>query len=129
MTLDAGSSIGPYEIVALIGRGGMGEVYHAKDARLDRSVAIKVLTSARGVGRPELERFTREARAIARVNHPSICTVHDVGEHEGVPFLVMERLDGKTLAERLEAALCRWIRRSGSLRRSPRRWMPPTART
>jgi eukaryotic-like serine/threonine-protein kinase len=102
MSLDVSSRIGPYEIVALIGTGGMGEVYHAKDSRLDRSVAIKVLTSARGVERHELDRFKREARAIARVNHPSICTVHDVGEHEGVPFLVMELLEGETLAERLE---------------------------
>ena len=102
MPLDVSSRIGPYEIVALIGTGGMGEVYHARDARLDRSVAIKVLTAARGVQRPELDRFEREARAIARVNHPHICTVHDVGEHEGVPFLVMELLEGETLGERLE---------------------------
>jgi serine/threonine protein kinase len=80
----------------------MGEVYQAKDSRLGRFVAIKVLTAARGVQRPELDRFEREARAIARVNHPHICTVHDVGEHEGVPFLVMELLEGETLDERLE---------------------------
>ena len=102
MSLDVSTRIGPYEIVALIGTGGMGEVYHARDSRLDRSVAIKVLSSARGVVRSELDRFKREARAIARVSHPSICTVHDVGEHEGVPFLVMELLEGETLAERLE---------------------------
>ena len=102
MSLDVSTRIGPYEIVALIGTGGMGEVYHARDSRLDRSVAIKVLSGARGVERSELDRFTREARAIARVNHPSICTVHDVGEHEGVPFLVMELLEGETLADRLE---------------------------
>ena len=102
MSLDVSTRIGPYEIVALIGTGGMGEVYRARDSRLDRSVAIKVLTGARGVERSELDRFKREARAIARVNHPSICTVHDVGEHEGVPFLVMELLEGETLAERLE---------------------------
>jgi serine/threonine protein kinase len=92
MPLDVSSRIGPYEIVALIGTGGMGEVYRAKDSRLDRSVAIKVLTAARGVQRPELDRFEREARAIARVNHPHICTVHDVGEYQGVPFLVMDLL-------------------------------------
>jgi hypothetical protein len=102
MPLDVSRRIGPYEIVALIGTGGMGEVYHANDSRLDRSVAIKVLTSARGAQRPELDRFAREARAIARVNHPHICTVHDVGEHEGVPFLVMELLEGETLGESLE---------------------------
>jgi hypothetical protein len=102
MPRDVSSRIGPYEIVALIGTGGMGEVYHANDSRLDRSVAIKVLTSARGAQRLELDRFAREARAIARVNHPHICTVHDVGEHEGVPFLVMELLEGETLGESLE---------------------------
>jgi serine/threonine protein kinase len=102
MPLEVSSRIGPYEILALIGTGGMGEVYHAKDSRLDRSVAIKVLTAARGIQRSELGRFEREARAIARVNHPHICTIHDVGEHEGVPFLVMELLEGETLSERLE---------------------------
>ena len=79
----------------------MGEVYRARDPRLDRSVAVKVLTSSRGATPEELERFQREARAIARVSHPNICTVYDVGQEEGVPFLVMELLEGETLAERL----------------------------
>ena len=101
MPLAAGTRIGPYEILASLGAGGMGEVYRARDARLDRSVAVKVLTSSRGATPEELERFQREARAIARVSHPNICTVYDVGQQEGVPFLVMELLEGETLAERL----------------------------
>ena len=97
----AGSRIGPYQIVGRLGAGGMGEVYRARDPRLDRSVAVKVLTSTRGSTPEELERFEREARAIARVSHPNICTVYDVGREAGVPFLVMELLEGETLAERV----------------------------
>ena len=97
----AGSRIGPYQIVGRLGAGGMGEVYRARDPRLDRSVAVKVLTSSRGSTPEELERFEREARAIARVSHPNICTVYDVGQDAGVPFLVMELLEGETLAERV----------------------------
>ena len=102
MPLAAGACLGHYEILASLGAGGMGEVYHARDPRLDRPVAIKILTSSRGSSSLELERFRREARAIARVSHPNICTLHDVGLEDGVAFLVMELLDGETLAERLE---------------------------
>ena len=102
MSLAAGAHIGPYEVLACLGAGGMGEVYCARDPRLDRSVAIKVLTSSRGATPVELERFQREARAIARVSHPNICIIHDVGQEAGVPFLVMELLEGETLAERLQ---------------------------
>jgi Tol biopolymer transport system component len=122
MPLAAGARIGPYEILASLGAGGMGEVYRAHDPRLDRSVAVKVLTSSRGVTAQELDRFQREARAIARVSHPNICTVHDVGQEEGVPFLVMELLEGETLAERLsggpipiDAALAIAIQIAGAL--------------
>jgi hypothetical protein len=103
MSLNAGVRIGPYEILSRLGAGGMGEVYHARDPRLGRAVAIKVLASARDVGAAQLDRFRREARALARVSHPHICTLYDVGEQDGVPFLVMEVLEGETLAERLEA--------------------------
>jgi Tol biopolymer transport system component len=101
MHLAAGTRVGHYQILASLGAGGMGEVYRARDPRLDRTVAIKVLSSSRAAGPHELERFQREALAIARVNHPNICAVYDVGQEEGVPFLVMELLEGESLAERL----------------------------
>ena len=101
MPLAVGDRIGRYEILAPLGVGGMGEVYYARDPQLDRAVAIKILTSSRATG-PQLERFQREARAVARITHPHICTIYDVGQFDGVPFLVMELLEGETLAERLE---------------------------
>ena len=101
MSLTVGERIGRYEILAPLGAGGMGEVYYAQDPQLERPVAIKVLTSARVTGR-QLERFQREARAIARITHPHICTIYDVGQVGDVPFLVMELLEGETLAQRLE---------------------------
>ena len=101
MTLTAGTRLGPYEIIAPLGAGGMGEVYRAKDTRLGRDVAIKVLP-ARFSSSPELrERFEREARAISSLNHARICTLHDVGHQDGVDFLVMEYLEGESLAEKL----------------------------
>jgi serine/threonine-protein kinase len=101
MALAPGTRLGPYEIVAAIGVGGMGEVYRARDGRLDRIVAIKVLP-AHLADRPELrERFEREARTIASLNHPHICTLYDVGHQEGIDFLVMEYVEGETLATRL----------------------------
>ena len=102
MSLAPGAQIGPYEIVAPLGVGGMGEVYRARDPRLDRVVAIKILLSPHGASPTQLERFQREARSLARISHPHICTLHDVGQHDGVAFLVMELLEGETLAERLE---------------------------
>ena len=101
MPLNPGSRLGPYEILAAIGAGGMGEVYRAKDTRLDRPVAIKVLASHL-TSSPELkQRFDREARAISSLSHPHICTLHDVGHQDGVDFLVMEYLEGESLAQRL----------------------------
>src|ERR1700682_74300 len=101
MPLSAGDKLGPYEILAPIGAGGMGEVYKARDTRLDRVVAIKVLP-AHFADRPELrERFDREARTIASLNHPHICVLYDVGHQDGIDFLVMEYLEGETLAQRL----------------------------
>ena len=89
MALVAGTRLGPYEIVAPIGAGGMGDVYRARDTRLDRTVAIKVLNSAL-VASPDLKaRFEREARAISQLNHPNICTLHDVGHDGGTDYLVM----------------------------------------
>src|SRR5262245_56144217 len=102
MAFASGAKIGPYEIRALLGAGGMGEVYRARDPRLDRAVAIKVLHSPHGASVTQLERFQLEARSLARISHPHICTLHDVGEHDGVAYLVMELLEGETLADRLE---------------------------
>ena len=101
MRLSPGAQLGAYEIVALVGAGGMGEVYRARDTRLDRTVAIKVLPTLLADDPQLRERFMREARAISSLSHPNICTLFDVGHHEGTDFLVMEYLDGETLAERL----------------------------
>src|ERR1700694_5883348 len=100
MSPSPGGRLGPYEILAPIGKGGMGEVYRARDPRLNRDVAIKVLPQAFATDAAR-ERFKREARAASALNHPNICAVHDVGEAAGHPFLVMELLDGKTLREYL----------------------------
>src|SRR5262245_45959708 len=102
MAFAPGSLIGPYEIVALIGAGGMGEVYKARDTRLDRTVAIKVLPETLAADPQFRERFDREARAIAALTHPHICALYDVGHEDGTAFLVMEHLEGQTLALRLE---------------------------
>jgi serine/threonine protein kinase/Tol biopolymer transport system component len=99
--IEAGTKFGPYEIIAPLGAGGMGEVYRARDKRLDRTVAIKLLASHLSSS-PELkQRFEREARAISSLQHPNICTLYDVGSQDGVDFLVMEYLEGQTLAHRL----------------------------
>lgn len=101
MTLTTGTRLGPYEITALIGSGGMGEVYKAFDTRLERTVAIKILSSSLTRDSNARQRFAREARVIAALNHPHICSLFDIGQHEGADFLVMEYLDGETLADRL----------------------------
>src|SRR6185503_10049538 len=99
--LTAGTRLGPYEIVAPIGAGGMGEVYAAIDSRLSRKVAIKVLPP-HWAGHAEMtQRFEREARTIASLSHPHICVLHDIGHVADVDFLVMEYLDGETLAARI----------------------------
>ena len=101
MALAPGVRLGPYEIVSALGAGGMGEVYKARDTRLERTVAIKVLPEHVATD-PELkQRFEREAKTISSLNHPHICTLHDVGSQDGVDFLVMEHLEGETLAQRL----------------------------
>jgi eukaryotic-like serine/threonine-protein kinase len=101
MALTSGTKLGPYEIQSPLGAGGMGEVYCARDTRLGRDVAIKVLP-AHLASNPDLrQRMEREARAISSLNHPHICTLHDVGSQDGVDFLVMEHLEGETLADRL----------------------------
>jgi serine/threonine protein kinase len=99
--LPPNTRLGPYEILAVIGAGGMGDVYKARDTRLDRMVAIKVLPESLAADPQFRDRFDREARAISQLPHPHICTLYDVGEQAGTAYLVMELLDGETLAARL----------------------------
>jgi serine/threonine protein kinase len=101
-SLKEGMQLGPYEVESPIGAGGMGEVYKARDTRLNRNVAIKVLPQHISEKIEARQRFKREAETIAALNHPHICTLYDVGEHNGIEFLVMELLEGVTLAARLE---------------------------
>jgi serine/threonine protein kinase len=102
MPLSAGTRLGPYEILSALGAGGMGEVYRAKDTRLDRVVAIKVLPEHHSSSPQIRERFEREARAISSLSHPHICALYDIGNHDGTDYLVMEYLEGETLASRLK---------------------------
>ncbi len=95
-----GQQIGSYKILSLLGAGGMGEVYQARDTRLGREVAIKVLPSAFSTDADRLRRFEQEARAAGRLNHPNILAIYDVGTHEGSPYIVCERLEGETLRDR-----------------------------
>jgi eukaryotic-like serine/threonine-protein kinase len=101
MGLTAGTRLGPYEILAPLGAGGMGEVYRARDTRLDRTVAIKILPARLSDNPDARQRFQREARAISSLQHPNICTLYDIGSENGVDFLVMECLEGETLQDRL----------------------------
>ena len=102
MSLASGTRLGPYEIIAPLGAGGMGEVYRARDTRLDRTVAIKVLPQHLAHTSEARQRFEREARAVSALNHPHICTLHDVGSQDGTDYLIMEYLEGETLSARLE---------------------------
>ncbi|UCG33671.1 MAG: protein kinase, partial [Phycisphaerales bacterium] len=108
MTLKRGANLGPYEILSPLGAGGMGEVYRAKDTRLDREVAIKVLPEHLAKAPDALARFEREAKAVAALSHPNILAVHDVGTDQGVSFVVTELLEGETLRERLRVAALPW---------------------
>src|SRR5579862_8183962 len=101
MNLASGTKLGPYEIVSLLGAGGMGEVYRARDARLRRDVAIKVLPAALSLDADRLRRFEQEALATAALNHPNILAVFDIGTSEGAPYVVSELLEGETLRDRL----------------------------
>lgn len=106
MSFAAGTRLGPYEILAAVGAGGMGEVYRAKDTRLNRTVAIKVLPPHLSSNPDLRQRFEREARAVSRLSHPNICTLHDIGRQDGIDYLVMEFLEGETLADRLRDSRC-----------------------
>jgi serine/threonine protein kinase len=101
MALTAGTKLGPYEIQSPLGAGGMGEVYRARDTRLERTVAIKILPSHLSDNVQARQRFEREARAVSSLSHPNICTLYDVGQQDGASYLVMEYLEGETLADRL----------------------------
>src|SRR6516165_2454510 len=101
MALPAGTRLGAYEILTLIGVGGMGEVYRARDARLNRDVAIKVLPSEVAADRDRLARFEREAQVLASLNHPNIANIYGVDDSSGTPALVMELVEGPTLADRI----------------------------
>src|SRR5450631_3196646 len=103
MTLSAGTRLGPYEILAPLGAGGMGEVYRARDSKLDRDVAVKVLPQSVAADPDTLARFEREAKAVAALSHPNILAIHDFGTHEGTAYAVMELLEGETLRGKLDA--------------------------
>jgi serine/threonine protein kinase len=103
MNLPSGTKLGPYEIVSLLGAGGMGEVYRARDSRLRREVAIKVLPRALSLDSDRMRRFEQEALATAALNHPNILAVFDIGASEGSPYVVSELLEGETLRERLRS--------------------------
>src|SRR4030081_3886441 len=102
MPLAQGTHLGPYEIVAPLGAGGMGEVYRARDTRLDRAVAIKILPAQFSSDPIRKQRFVREAKTISSLNHPHICVLHDIGHQDGTDYLVMECVEGETLLRRLE---------------------------
>ncbi len=135
MPLEAGRQLGPYEIVSAIGAGGMGEVYKARDTRLDRTVAIKVLPEHVAADPDLKQRFEREAKTISSLNHPHIYTLYDIGQEGGTDFLVMEYLDGETLAQRLEKGVgvrtdwCRHVLAAVTWRWcGPAAWRPATRR-
>src|SRR5580693_6061964 len=102
MALKPNTRLGPYEIGAPLGAGGMGEVYRARDTRLERTVAIKILPAQLSSDPVRKQRFEREAKTISGLNHPHICVLHDVGHQDGMDYLVMECVEGETLAKRLE---------------------------
>src|SRR6266513_2488155 len=102
MALSSGTKLGPYEIDAPLGAGGMGEVYRARDTRLERTVAIKILPAQLSADPVRKQRFEREAKTISSLNHPHICVLYDVGSQDGIDYLVMECVEGETLAKRLE---------------------------
>ena len=102
MSLTSGTKLGPYEIESPLGAGGMGEVYRARDTRLGRDVALKVLPEFFARDADRLRRFEQEARAVAALNHPNILAIHDIGEHDGAPYIVSELLEGGSLRAELD---------------------------
>ena len=125
MSLNVGRRLGPYEIAEKLGAGGMGEVYRARDTRLNRTVAIKILSAEIAADRDRRQRFRREAEAVAALSHPHICVLHDIGEDDGIDYLVMGTSQGKRSRRGASVGRCPlpqfWIMRSTSLTRSTRR--------
>ena len=104
MSLSVGTRLGPYEVLAPLGAGGMGEVYRARDSRLERDVAVKVLPESLVADSEALARFEREAKAVAALSHPNILAIHDFGRESGTVYAVMELLAGETLREKIGRA-------------------------
>ena len=128
MPLPQGTRLGPYEILGPLGAGGMGEVYRARDTRLDRDVAIKVLPARLSADEPRRQRFEREARTISQLSHPHICALYDVGRQDGTDFLVMEYIEGETLSQRLARGALPANRLCATESRSPTRSTVRTGR-
>ena len=122
MPLTPGTRLGAYEILSALGAGGMGEVYRARDGRLGRDVAIKILPEGLSVDRERLQRFEQEARAAAALNHPNILALYDIGADDARPYLVTELLEGATLREQLSAGPFPVARRSSTPCRSRTAW-------
>ena len=126
--MNPGTRLGPYEIVSLLGAGGMGEVYRARDTRLEREVAIKVLPASFAHDATRRARFERETQAVAALCHPNILAIFDTGVHDGQLFAVTELLDGETLRERLDAGAAAGRARRSTLRCRSRAASPPRTR-
>src|SRR6266404_1572048 len=126
MSLTAGAKIGPYEIVALLGAGGMGEVYRGRDSRLGRDVALKVLPAKFSADAERMARFQREAQVLASLNHPHIAALYGLEDAAGVRALVMELVEGPTLAERIRTGPIPVTKRCRLRSRSPMRWRQRT---
>ena len=120
MSIFAGSRLGPYEILGPLGAGGMGEVYRARDERLKRDVAIKVLPASYSQDADRLRRFEQEAQAAGALNHPNITAVYDLGAHDGAPYIVTELLEGETLRGRPVVRGEGTRPREGGIQQSPR---------
>ena len=126
MPLEAGSRLGHYNVSSLIGEGGMGQVWQATDTQLNRQVALKILPDAFAGDANRLARFQREAQVLASLNHPGIASIYGIEKSADTQALVLELVEGPTLADRIARGRSPWTRRCLSRSRSRRRWRPPT---